>query len=569
MMHSPGLRIPFSNRKWQHLLAILILAGILAGCAGSGKFVPPPKVPSDKRPIPEPKSRSINIAGDVVKKQFLDQMKQSFDLSRQFRNLFGKKKEALNLNAFDEIDNNTWFTNRNHVKQLSVEDVARGPNRGQDGPNIDGDWTIVSVKSEGVTPGFNIKDSEGVRYVIKFEPPAYSEMPSGAEVVSTKLFYAAGYNVPENYIVFFDPKILKLGEGVKFTDRLGRKRNFNEADLAELMKSIHKLPDGRIRAAASKFLKAKGFLGPFYYKGKRKDDPNDFIRHEHHRELRGLRVISAWLNHFDTKANNSLDVFTEEGYVKHYLIDFGSTLGSNGDEPMPAYIGNENSFDPHSVGGNILTLGLNVKSWEKNWSVKYPSLGFYTSEGFHPQKYKFIQPNPAFELMTDRDGFWGAKIVMSFTDAQIEAAVKEGQYSNPEAEAYLIRTIQERRDIIGKYWFERVNPVDRFELAEDGKSLNFADLRVTSNLATQNDVAYRYSFIGYGSNALLAGNNAPKSNGNSTSIALPSGEGFSNGDQLHVLLEVRRDNNAWSKPATAYLSWDSSAGKFRLIGVTR
>ena len=63
-----------------------------------------------------------------------------------------------------------------------------------------------------MTPGFSIKDGHGVGYILKFEPPGFSEMVSGAEVVSTKLFHAAGYHVPENYIVYFHPDILKFGE---------------------------------------------------------------------------------------------------------------------------------------------------------------------------------------------------------------------------------------------------------------------------------------------------------------------------------------------------------------------
>ena len=548
---------------------LLLVAALMSGCGSSGKFVAPPKVPSDMRKVPEPASRKINIAGDVVKKQFLDQMEESFDLSRQFRNLFGKKKEAYNINAFDEIDNNSWFTNRNHLHPMTPEETATGPNRGQMGPNTGGPWTIVSVKVEGVTPGFNIQDSEGQRYVIKFEPPAYSEMPSGAEVVSTKLFYAAGYNVPENFVVFFDPSILRLGDNVTFTDPLGRKRAFNQQDLSRLLSKIHKLPDGRIRAAASKFLQAEAFLGPFYYKSRRKDDANDFISHQHRRELRGLRVISAWLNHFDTKANNSLDVYTAEGYVRHYLIDFGSTLGSNGDEPMPGYIGDENSFDPHEIGLNTLSLGLYVRPWEKNWKVDYPSIGYFTSEGFHPQKYKFIQPNPAFELLTDRDGFWGAKIVMSFSDEQIEAAVQQGQYSDPAAEAYLIKTIIERRDIVGRYWFDRVNPLDRFVLeknAAGGQELRFTDLAVAGKLYAQEDAAYRYSLKQNGETLLLTAQEI----GNKTGITLPASlEGGASGDQLHVLVEAQRPGGDWHQPVSVYLQWDGEGKAFRLMGVRR
>ena len=53
--------------------------------------------------------------------------------------------------------------------------------------------------------------------------------------------------------------------------------------------------------------------------------------HEHRRELRGARVFGAWLNHDDSRGINSLDMLeTTNGraWIKHYMFDFGSILGS-------------------------------------------------------------------------------------------------------------------------------------------------------------------------------------------------------------------------------------------------
>lgn len=541
---------------WVGCLMILVLSG----CGGSQKFVAPQPIPDDRTPVAEPAYRSINIPGDLIKKQMFDQISQSFDFARQARNLSGNLREAINVNAFDEVPNSSWFTNRNHVRPLSIEEIHRGPNRAPLGPDTSGIWTIVSVKTEGVTPGVNFVDPLGERYVLKFEPRGYSEMTSGAEVVSTKLFYAAGYHVPENYIVNFNPKILKIKDGLEYVDGDVRRRPFTEDDLRqEVMKRVEVQANGKIRAAASKFLEAKAFLGPFKYKGRRSDDQNDFIPHEHRRELRGLRVIASWLNHYDTKDNNTLDVFTHEGYVRHYLIDFGSTLGSQGDEPMPPYIGHENAFDLHHIGVNWLTLGLYVRSWEKSGPVKYKSIGHFTSDIFHPEKYKFILPNPAFELMTDRDAFWGAKIVASFSNAQILAAVEEGQYSDPAAKKYLYQTIVERRDIIARYWFGKINPLDDFQITRraDGQFLlSFGDLAIENAVASVKDSQYRAVL----NETQVLDFTAP----NTVILGEPD-----QSEQHCVSIAVRRGSGDWLKPVRVYLEWDAAQQKIVIVGLRR
>ena len=81
---------------------------------------------------------------------------------------------------------------------MTVEEVAKGPDTGN-GP-APGKWTLASGKSDGITPGFTILDSAGDRWFIKFDPPKWREMASGAEVAVTKLFHALGYHVPENHV---------------------------------------------------------------------------------------------------------------------------------------------------------------------------------------------------------------------------------------------------------------------------------------------------------------------------------------------------------------------------------
>ncbi|MFC1716860.1 hypothetical protein ACFL6S_24550 [Candidatus Poribacteria bacterium] len=542
------------------IFALLTLTSILIAGCGAGKFRVPERIPNDQRPGLEPAAASINVGANGFEQQIAAQVRQALDLSYHLRKLAGRPRQAMNIDAFGEVHDCSWFTNRNAIKRMSLEEIARGPNSGN-GPDTSGVWTVIRAKVEGITPGFHIEDSQGVCYVIKFDTAGYPELATGAEVASTKLFHAMGYNVPENYIVNFNPANLRVGAQVRFTDEKGLKCFMTQQDLDTILQGIQRLPDGRIRAVASKYIAGK-LKGPFRYTGVRKDDPNDVIPHEHRRELRGLQVVSAWLNHYDTKANNSLDVYVEEGYMRHYLIDFGSTLGSRAGKPKPPVCGYENDADPHEMTRNILLLGLWPRPWEQVEPVRHPSVGYFRSDIFHPRKYKGIIPNPAFENMTRQDGYWGAKLVMSFTDEQLSAAVAEGQYSDPEAASYILKTIIERRDIVGRYWFSKVNPLDRFELRKppDGRrELHFVDLAVESGLESADQSEYRCDLIRAGKRV--------REIEMSDQIRIPLEIRDTNGLWELRIYTRRGSDSKWMKPVRVYLRWENISRTVILVGV--
>ena len=95
---------------------------------------------------------------------------------------------------------------------MTAEQLVRGPNRG-DPPDFS-KGTITKAKTDGVTPGLLVTDNEGRDYLIKFDHKDYPELQSGAEVISTKILFAAGYNVPENYISYIDPDKLEITQGM-------------------------------------------------------------------------------------------------------------------------------------------------------------------------------------------------------------------------------------------------------------------------------------------------------------------------------------------------------------------
>lgn len=423
------------------------------------------------------------------------QLWQVLDTPRIARKIIGHPYESLNVDNFDEVPNSTWFTNRNGHAALSLDEIRRGP-LAAGPPDTTGPWLVQSLKCTGVTPGLTIVDRRGFRYVIKFDAPGFPELGSGTECVAARLLWASGYNVPENHIATLDLRNLQIHPdatvALHTNDKRApiRERPLSTADLDSLLCRVE-FCDSRARVLASLYLPGQ-HAGPFRYTGVRGDDLNDIYDHEHRREIRGLYVIASWLNHADWKEENTLDMYDPQRRVlDHYLLDFGAAMGSNSLGPSNPRRGQANSFDLKDALTRLATLGLFVNDYERApRTVVHPSVGYLDNDLFDPHRWKPMYPCPAFENLTDRDAFWGAKIVASFSDAQIEAAVSSGRYSDPAAARHLVRFLVERRDRIGRYWFSRLNPLDGF--AAQGDALTFADLAVSGGHAAEADAAYHY-----------------------------------------------------------------------------
>lgn len=552
------------------LIAFLLIAAGFARASGFAPlpYRPPASLPDDRRDIPAPAERPVNVWEDSWDRQFTEQMAEMFDFARLGRRIAGRPKEALNADAFDDVANSSWYTHRSGSDRLIADD-------GSACPDTAGEWTVFKAKMTGMAPGMFIKDATGRRFIVKFDPKGFPELSTGAEVVNARFLHAAGYNVPSNCIVRFRPGNVKVGSKVGLLDRRGRKRNMSQADLAELFARVDTLSDGSVRAAASTFIPGKG-MGPFLYKGTRKDDPNDIVPHEHRREVRALRVLFAWLKRFDINSGNTYDAYQEEDgrhFVKHYLIDFGGDLGASLYGPTPPARGQENVVDPHQIGLNILTLGLLVPAWERrDTTVIHVSVGRYDPLGFHPAKFKFITPAKAFELMTDRDGYWGARLAMSFDDSLIRALVETGSYRDPAAVDYFVAAIRERRDITGRYWFGRMAPLDSLRVGEDGK-LRFADLAVARGLEPAGLAGYSFAIRGGDAKTAIVASGSLPSPADGLSLPAPASIrslGARGRPALAVDLGVTRPGARRApKPIRVHLEGDAATGRWTLVGVER
>ena len=480
--------------------------------------------------------------------------------------------EAQNVNTLDEVPDSSWFTNRHGAARLSIDELRRGPNTG-DGPDMSAPWRVSRSKIGGLTPGFQIIDGRGDRYVIKLDPIGIPELSSAAEIIGTKLFYSLGYNTPENYIVSIDPETgLAIEPGTMMQDEFGDESPLTPSFLRRLLRRVPRLPDGHIRVTASKYLAGRP-LGPFRYYGTRSDDPNDVIPHENRRELRGLRLFAAWTNHDDTRAHNTQDSWVKVGgrrFIRHYLLDFGSTFGSGSVELQLPNLSFYYWLDFDEVKKNARSFGLRTPKYRKvDWPEfpEYAAVGRWESKFYEPQEWRNDYPNPAFVRMTERDAFWAAKIIMRFTSDELRAIVETGQFSNQVEEEYFLKVLIERQRKTARYYLNRLNPIDECEVTANG--LEFANLSERYGFAEPGST-YRVEWSVYANGADSLRSLGGSREQSDTRVPLPDALDAGAGSDLFLLAEIltlHGDHPRWSRPVRVYLR--PTGGTFQVVGIER
>jgi hypothetical protein len=421
-------------------------------------------------------------------------------LSRLF--WFPLSSEARNVNAVDEVPNSSWFTNRIGLFPMTPAQAAKGACKGPGLAAEKGAWIITGAKPDGANPGFIVKVKSGT-YLLKFDGDKLPQKTSSADVIGSKIFHAAGFNAPCNEIIYFKKSILKIGKNATAKSSTGKKTKLAWKAIHKVLRKAFRLKNGLLRAAASKFVPGKP-LGPFRYESTRGDDPNDVIPHEHRRELRASRLLGAWLNHWDSREQNSLDVWATQGgrsFVKHYFIDFGDCLGARWDnEAFTRRIGHSYYFDLGHIVGDFLSLGMIRRPWDRKVlnPVSAP-FGYFGAKHFVASKWKAGYANPAHDNMTFRDALWMVRIISRFTDAHLSAIVASAKLRDPRSARYLLDTLIARRNTIVREYLTRYAPLDRFRLVRRKpgsleQSLCFEDLAVRHRLAAHTKVLYKFRF---------------------------------------------------------------------------
>jgi hypothetical protein len=481
-----------------------------------------------------------------------------------------RSERALGVNALDEVPDSTWFTNRIGIRDLTVDEVRTGPIK-VGSPEPHKPWTVHSTKTGGSELGLMITDARGIEFMLKFDSPEYVEQETATHVIVGKLLWACGFNVTEDHVVLFRPEELVLAPDAKDRDVFGNKRPLGRGELDANLARLGTAPDGRIRALASLWLAGKP-LGGHPAEGVRTDDPNDRIPHQLRRDLRGVYTMFAWLDHVDVQESNFLDMWVEEGrrhYVKHYLLDFGKALGvmnTTGRNPRHGF---EYVVDFAGMLRSLSTAGTMARPWEGRTPSPLHGVGMFHAEDFDPDAWKPDSPAYVPFLTADRfDKFWGAKILIRLSREQIRAVIESARLSDPRAVDYLTDTLVARQRATARYWFERVNPLDRFTAVTDstGSSLCFDDLALLYPLGADG-AATQYGITAYDAEARMLG---------ATTLVRPDASGHACSGPLslaphngYTILRIETARPGFSKQTFVHIARDPESEAPRVIGIWR
>ena len=549
------------TRLYSPALALAIVA-VVAGCgAGTTRRFPLRQVmwtDDDRRPFaPQPRTTFNPYIWDAVDHTVFRQASELFT--------YELDREALNVNAVDEVADSSWFTNRIGRHPMTADELALGPCASLAQPPFP--WRVVRGKSDGSSPGAVIEAADGRRYVFKvdFRQP---ERATAADVIATRILHAVGYFVPCNQVVFFEP-----GDVVIDSSATMRGAPYGPEQLAALVAASGRAPDGRRRASLSLFVEGVP-LGGWRFEGRRGDDPNDVVDHQHRRETRGMYVASSWLNHVDSRAENNMSVWMEsgggQGHVRHYVLDAGDTFGiSWHEDALVRRLGHSHYLDLQHALEDFVTLGIAERPWTNPARREgFEVFAYYPNvEDYVPDQWRNGYPNPAFERRTERDMAWMARIISRFDRQDLAAIVELGRWSDPRHGAILVGTLWGRRARLLERWLTRVSPLSDVEVR--GAELCATDLAVRSGIRDARARNYR-------ARAYAPGGRLPLAEGWSVAgseICVPLPRQSPGSASVYLVVDVQASTVGHEPPAPLrahlYEHPPGSVPAFTLVGVER
>lgn len=381
--------------------------------------------------------------------------------------------EARDINSFDEVPPSSWFSPR----EVDVGAMARGPDIVEPPrpPFTVLDSRPVALAAEG----FCVRDSRGVLYELAVDPPDRPEMRTGALAVAARLTWALGFNTPPVIVVRARAEDFWAAEGATTT-------------ALSMLKSSAAPVDGYYRLAALAWPPGKD-LGPTPETGRRGDDPNDVIDHEHRRSLRSLAVLASWLGLGGFGPSKTLDRYVGppgEGHVVHFVTGLDAALGASNVVRLT-------DAPPRLPGGGspfirFLTLGLLSNPLPILTQTDVPAIGGL-SDSVNPAEFDLPLPYAPAQRIQAADGYWAARRIAELTPAHLALAIEAGKFSDRRAQELLAHALEARARDLLLYWYSRVVPL-RF-ISFVGAWLTVRDEAMAHDLVTPNVTEYRLDFV--------------------------------------------------------------------------
>ncbi|MFP5264718.1 MAG: hypothetical protein ACLGJB_22750 [Blastocatellia bacterium] len=271
---------------------------------------------------------------------------------------------------------------------IESRDLFHGPGGAQGAPDPSGKFTFKERSTSGTSEKIIVEDDKGREWTVKFG----SE--SRPETAATRIIWAAGYHVDQDYFV-------------KRTRILGR-GDFDVWDVR-----FERRDDGMKEVGLWSW-HTNPFLGT--------------------RELQGLKVLMALVNNWDLKeVNNKIarpgkKSGGDRGERIFYVADMGGTLGSTGSpfRKIPGF----GSAPAGSKGDAGAFANQEFIDGVRNGQVV-----------FH---YKGKDPK-ALEGVTVENARWMGNLLGRLSDKQISDAFTAGGFSEAETSTY-VRAMRKRID---------------------------------------------------------------------------------------------------------------------------
>ncbi len=491
---------------------------------------------------------------------------------------FEADREAVNANSLDEVASSAWFNGRIGVHPLTDEEIRRGacePSKMIDADAAaDGSWVIDRGTANGSSPGFRVVIPGKGKFMFKADG-SVPEHASAASVVGAAAYNAVGYYTSCEQVVYFKPSLLKLTPGLRVTGNFDAGKPFDQAALDAILKASPRRGE-RVRFQASAWLPGR-LVGPFRYQGMREDDPNDVIPHEDRRELRGGRLLAAWIDHFDAREQNSMDSWIADspdkkadpdaspGHIVHYYLDTSDALGSAWDwDEITRRLGFSYIVDWEDLPTDFVTLGIPLHPWDRvKRAPGYDQFVYFDVDNFEADHWKNEYPNRAFSRMTERDGAWMARILSRFTRENVKALAEDASFTDPTQTEYLAKVLEGRLDKILERYLTRLSPIGDAHL-EPGDKLCGVDLAEARALREADRFAYR----AHTKAAWLA---VSRGAGGKVCVGVPhvASDGGAPDDAPERYVRVVIEDGVARGPLVAYLYDLGPSRGFRLAGLER